>query len=185
MVYRDPKELIPYEDNPRVNDHVVPFLDNSIDKFDFLVPVVIDRNDRLITGHTRIKAAIELGMDAVPTVCAEHLTPDEADEFRLVDNKMSEMSYWDRDLQRKEMERLDFDWENYGFEPLAMPEDIPVWEGPSEEVEEIGGGDESCAGTYTARDERCRLLVVLPDSAEPSAIMEMLESEGCTVKILD
>lgn len=44
MVYRDPKELIPYEDNPRVNDHVVPFLDNSIDKFDFLVPVIIDQH---------------------------------------------------------------------------------------------------------------------------------------------
>ena len=66
IVYRSIKDILPYEKNPRINDEAVPVVKESIKEFGFRIPIVIDVNDVIVAGHTRVKAAKELGMEEVP-----------------------------------------------------------------------------------------------------------------------
>lgn len=184
IAYKDPATLIPYENNPRVNDSTVPYLMNSIADYGFLIPVVVDKDGVIITGHTRVKAAMELGLKEVPTVCAADLTPAQADEFRLIDNKVQELSYWDRDKLKAEMSRLNLDWQNYGFEPMPTFEPMEVWSEPEEPAAEDAEAVPD-SRTYSHVEGGCRILATLPEGMEPDAIIEMLEYEGCRVKLLD
>lgn len=114
-------ELIPYTNNPRKNDGAVSYVAESIRQFGFKVPCVIDRNNVVIAGHTRLKAAQELGMDTVPCIVADDLTDEQVKAFRLADNKVSEMAEWDNDLLNIELDDiLDIDMSDFGF-----PEDEP------------------------------------------------------------
>lgn len=93
----------------------------NIDKFGFLVPVIIDANDVLITGHGRIEAARQLGLDRVPTIRATHLTAEELRAFAIADNRLSELSEWDSKVLKSELGFLigldiEFDMEMTGFE---------------------------------------------------------------------
>ena len=88
-------DLIPYENNPRINDSAVEGVKRSIESFGFNVPIVVDINNVVVTGHTRLKAAIELGLTSVPVIVASHLTEEQIQAFRLADNRVSENSSWD------------------------------------------------------------------------------------------
>lgn len=101
--------LRPYEKNPRINDHVVKNLAQIIAEFGFQVPLVIDANKTIITGHTRWKAAQLLGFETVPCVVAESLTKEQAQQFRIIDNKISEKARWDYPLLQAELEEIGFD----------------------------------------------------------------------------
>jgi len=96
-------ELIPYANNPRVNDHAVPAVARSIEEFGFKVPVVIDRDNVIVAGHTRIKAAKQLGLETVPCIVADDLTPDQIRAFRLADNKTGELADWDSSMLQIEL----------------------------------------------------------------------------------
>lgn len=85
-------ELTEYENNPRNNESAVQYVANSIKEFGFLVPVVIDKNDVIVAGHTRLKAARQLGLERVPCVLAEGLTEEQIRAFRLADNKTAEIA---------------------------------------------------------------------------------------------
>ena len=73
IIERRIKELKPYEDNPRKNDKAVDALMESIKEFGFKVPIVVDRNDVIVAGHTRYKAAKRLGIKTVPVIVADDL----------------------------------------------------------------------------------------------------------------
>lgn len=85
-------DLKPYEKNPRKNDNAVNAVANSIKQFGFKVPIVIDADNVIICGDTRYKAAQKLGLESVPCVVADDLTPEQIKAFRLVDNKTAELS---------------------------------------------------------------------------------------------
>lgn len=124
---RKVSELIPYENNPRINDQAVDAVAASIKEFGFKVPVIVDRDDVVIAGHTRIKAARQLGMETVPTIKADDLTPEQVKAFRLADNMTAEKSKWDFERLYQELEELqkvdlDFDMADFGFE-LDMLDD--------------------------------------------------------------
>ena len=121
-------ELIPYEKNPRRNEEAVPYVAESIREFGFKVPIVIDRDGVIVTGHTRLKAAQELNMETVPCIVADDLTPEQIKAFRLADNKVSEFSDWDFDLLEQELADLDFDMSDFGFEDQEEEEHQPVYE---------------------------------------------------------
>ena len=109
-------ELKPYERNPRRNDEAVQYVAKSIKDFGFKVPMVIDSNNVIICGHTRYKAAKELGLEEVPCVIADDLTEEQIKAFRLADNKVSEHAKWDYELLNIELEGLqDFDMQDFGF----------------------------------------------------------------------
>lgn len=109
-------ELIPYDNNPRNNDGAVEAVANSIKEFGFKVPIVVDKDNEIINGHTRLKAAYHLGMDEVPVIKADDLSDDQVKAFRLADNKTGEIAEWDFELLDVELEEIKMDMEQFGFE---------------------------------------------------------------------
>jgi len=118
MQYSNINSIRPYPNNPRDNDQAVDFLVNSIKSYGFLVPIIVDKEGVIVAGHTRYKAAKKAGLMEVPTISAIHLTPEQIKQFRLIDNKVAEMSMWDFDLLAPEISALKesgLDFTNYGW----------------------------------------------------------------------
>lgn len=92
IIYKSTNKIVPYENNPRLNDEAVEAVANSIKQFGFKVPIIIDSSNIIVAGHTRLKAAKQLGMDKVPCIVADDLTEEQIRAFRLVDNKVSELA---------------------------------------------------------------------------------------------
>lgn len=109
-------EITPYENNPRKNDDAVEYVANSIREFGWKVPIVIDKDGVIIAGHTRYKAAQKLGYETVPCIMADDLTPEQVKAYRLADNKVSEFAEWDFDLLAAELDEIDLDMEDFGFD---------------------------------------------------------------------
>lgn len=130
IINRKLDELTPYENNPRFNDDAVDAVAASIREFGFKVPLVLDGDGTIIAGHTRWKAAKKLGLDTVPCVVADDLTPEQVRAFRLADNKTAELAEWDEEALAKELsEIMDIDMTLFGFtedgeEGEEEPEDI-------------------------------------------------------------
>lgn len=103
VVYKPLSEIHRYSGNPRNNENAVGPVAASIQAFGFLVPIVIDADGEIIAGDTRYQAAQMLGLEEVPTVSAEDLTPEEVRAFRLADNKTAELAVWDLPLLDAEM----------------------------------------------------------------------------------
>lgn len=106
IVYKSVDELIPYINNPRLNDNAVDAVASSIKNFGFKNPIVIDGDNEIINGHTRLKAAKKLGLDEVPTIKVEDLTGNQIKAFRIADNKTSEFADWDIELLNIELESI-------------------------------------------------------------------------------
>ena len=136
IIYKTLNEIKPYEKNPRHNDDAVKYVKNSIKKFGFKVPIVIDKNNVIVAGHTRYKASLELGLEKVPCIVADDLTEKQIKAFRLADNKAAEKASWDFDLLNDELTELniDFDMSEFGF-------DVDITEDEEEEEEEDNSGD--------------------------------------------
>lgn len=129
VVYIDIKSIKPYEKNPRKNDKSVPLVANSIKEFGFRVPITLDKDNVIVTGHTRYKAAKSLGMKKVPCIYADDLTPEQIQAFRLADNKVGEFSEWDLEFLPLELEGLadSFDMGDFGFNlDIEMPQELTV-----------------------------------------------------------
>lgn len=123
-------ELKPYGRNPRKNDDAVEYVANSIREFGFKVPIVIDDKGTIVTGHTRYKAAKEIGLETVPCIIADDLTPEQIKAFRLADNKVAEKAEWDFDLLDGEISDLSelFDFSDFGFDFTDdFPEEEKDW----------------------------------------------------------
>lgn len=126
MIFQSPNivekaidEVIPYVNNPRNNQAAVDAVASSIAEFGFNVPIVIDRNNVLVTGHTRLLAAKKLGLTKVPCILAEHLTESMAKAYRIADNKVGELATWNTDLLQTELDELkelNFDMTEFGFD---------------------------------------------------------------------
>lgn len=83
-------DLKPYENNPRLNEDAVDLVAASIEEFGFKQPIVVDKDLIIIAGHTRWKAAQKLGLETVPCIQADDLTPAQVKAYRLADNKVAE-----------------------------------------------------------------------------------------------
>lgn len=130
IIQKQLNELVPYKNNPRINDAAVPAVAESIKAFGFKVPIVIDKNNVIVCGHTRYKAAQSLNMKSVPCIVADDLSDEQIKAFRLADNKVSEKAEWDLDLLTFELETItDIDMTLFEFEPI---EEIEDYDEPSE-----------------------------------------------------
>lgn len=116
VVQKSLSDIIPYDKNPRYNDEAVPAVVKSIQEFGFKVPIIIDKNNIIVAGHTRYKAAKKLKMETVPVIVADDLTDEQIKAFRLADNKVGEIATWDEGLLTAELDEiLDINMADFGF----------------------------------------------------------------------
>lgn len=148
IVYKTIDELKPYKRNPRNNDGAVDAVAASIKEFGFKIPIVIDSNNEIVAGHTRLKAA---------------LTPEQIKAFRLADNKTAELADWDFELLQLELSDIQLDMTDFGFDttlPGEAYEDNYEPEPPEEPKAKLGDmyklgahtllcGDATSALSYT------------------------------------
>ena len=124
------EKLIPYINNPRLNDGAVDKVASSIKNFGFKNPIIIDKDNEIIAGHTRLKAAKKLGLEEVPVIKAEDLNEAQVKAFRIADNKTAEFAEWDMELLEIELEGLDDLFTGFDIKELddMFPDDIEVIE---------------------------------------------------------
>lgn len=115
IIYKNINEIKEYENNPRFNENAVEFVANSIKEFGFKNPCIIDKNNVLVAGHTRLLAAKKLELQEVPCIIAEDLTDEQIRAFRLADNRTAEFSKWDHDKLLQEYSSIEDDLAKYGF----------------------------------------------------------------------
>ena len=136
IIYKKVRDLIPYEKNPRKNDKAVKYVAKSIEEFGFKVPIVIDRDNVVVCGHTRLMATKQLGIEEVPCIVADDLTDEQIKAFRLADNKVSEQAEWDIGLLNEELDDiLNIDMGDFGFDIFSM-DDLEEMEGYNAEEDD-------------------------------------------------
>ena len=112
-------QIRPYANNPRNNAAAVEKVAESIKEFGFKVPIIVDKNNEIIAGHTRLMAAQRLGLTEAPVLVASDLTPEQVRAFRIADNKVAEAATWDDDKLAAEIAALqaaDYNAELTGFD---------------------------------------------------------------------
>jgi len=124
-------DLVPYRKNPRKNDASVDFVANSIKEFGFQVPIVVDKDNVIVAGHTRYEASKKLGLKEVPCIVADGLTEEQIKAYRLADNKVSEFSKWDNSLLDGELFDIkDIDMSSFGFDVSDFDDESDAEEEP-------------------------------------------------------
>jgi ParB-like chromosome segregation protein Spo0J len=130
IVEKDIGEVFPYENNPRKNESAIEPVAKSLKEFGWRQPIVIDKNNVIIVGHTRWEAAQMLGLKKVPCLVASDLTEEQANAYRLADNKTNEFASWDAQALIEELSKCTIDMEQFGFDDGSIEE-----EKYSEEIE--------------------------------------------------
>lgn len=180
-------DLIEYENNPRKNEKAVEAVAESIKAFGFKVPIIIDKDGVIIAGHTRKAAAEKLGLDVVPCIIADDLTPEQAAAFRLADNKTAELAEWDDDKLAEEIEALknfEIDLSDFGF-------DLSEFEEAAPEVEDVELSEEETAEEIVPRMKageiwklgRHRLMC--GDSTEKADVLKLLDGAQADMVFTD
>lgn len=114
-----------YENNPRINDGAIEAVKNSIRDFGYNKPIVLDKNNVIIAGHTRLEALKRLGTKEVECVIADDLTEEQARAYRIADNKTGELAKWENNLLSLELDGLiDTDMTLYGFDDALDASDF-------------------------------------------------------------
>ena len=133
---RNLAELTPYAGNAKKHDSTqIANVAESIKQFGFVQPIVIDRNDVIVIGHCRALAAKKLGMQEVPCVCVDDLTPEQVNALRIVDNKSNE-SEWDLDILPDELAELDLSDFDFDFGIEDEEKETEIVEDKAPEVDE-------------------------------------------------
>lgn len=140
------KDLIPYENNPRINDDAVDDVIASIEQCENLDPIEIDEDNVILSGHTRLKALKKLKYKETEVLQITGLTDEQKRKYRILANKTGERAEWD--LNKLEIELADLDFEGYDFdfdgieiesnEPVEVIEDDYNEEPPVEPKAKLG-----------------------------------------------
>ena len=156
------KDLKPYEKNPRLNDDAVKYVAESIKEFGFKVPIVIDKDNNIVCGHTRWKACKKLKIETVPCVVADDLTEEQIRAYRLADNKVGEKAEWDLALLDTELAEIEtIDMTLLGFdEPITGDEFGTDFELPD------GDKSEFCQITFHVHENQKEFILGVCDSVK-------------------
>lgn len=136
------EDLIPYINNPRNNENAVDKVASSIKEFGFKNPIVIDKNNVIINGHTRLLASKKLGLKEVPVIVADDLSEAQVKAFRIADNKTSEYAEWNEELLKIELEQLeemsfDLDELNIDYSDFGLEIELDSFEGEYNEDDDV------------------------------------------------
>ena len=196
MVYRPIEELKLDPANPRLHGKKqIRQIANSIKTFGFNVPILTDRDDKVICGHGRLLACRELGWTAVPTLALDHLTPAQACAFMIADNRLSEIATWDDRLLAQQLKDLsllglDFSLEILGFEMgeidlrIAALDDMPEpADDPADDLPEPSARPPlSRIGDLWLLD---RHRVLCGDALDPAAFTALMGAERAAMVFTD
>ena len=114
----DIADLVPYDKNPRRNDMAVDDVAESMEQVGYITPIVIDENRQILAGETRCKALKKRRVKRDKVLQVFGLTEEQKKKYRLLDNKVGEIAEWDLDLLAGELEAVDFDGFDFGFDDL-------------------------------------------------------------------
>lgn len=116
ITYLNINEIKPYKNNPRKNNEAIRIVANSIEKFGFKVPLTVDENYVIITGHTRYEASKLLNLKKIPCIIVKDLDENKIRAYRLADNKVQELAKWDYNKLEEELKNIkNIEMELYGF----------------------------------------------------------------------
>ena len=179
-------ELKEYKNNPRHNDGAVSAVAESIKQFGFKVPIVVDRDNVIVAGHTRLKAARQLGLETVPCIIADDLTPEQVKAFRLADNKTAELAEWDfstLELELSELSgmNLDFDMSDFGFDLSEIEESQEVVEDEVPEVDDEGEPICKQGDIWQLGEHR----LMCGDSTSPADVERLMNGEKAHLFLTD
>lgn len=175
------QDVKPYAKNPRNNDGGVDAVANSIKEFGWQQPIVVDKDNVIIVGHTRYKAAKKLGMGKVPVVVADSLSPEQVKAYRLADNKTGELTDWDMGLLDDELGSIaDIDMSDFGFNLDLGDDEDKVQE--DEFDEEVPEEPKSKLGQIF-RLGRHRLMC--GDSTNPEMVKKLVGGVQCDLLLTD
>lgn len=124
IVYIEVSKLKLNDKNPRKNDNAVDGVAKSIEKYGFKNPLIIDKNNVVFCGNTRLKASKKLGLKEVPCIVADDLTEEQIREYALLDNKLNEIAEWDYELLSEELSVLDLDEFELGWGIINQESDL-------------------------------------------------------------
>lgn len=116
ITYVNIDDIKPYINNPRKNDKAVDYVANSISEFGFKSPIILDKNNTIINGHTRLKASQKLGLKEIPCIYADDLTEEQIKAFRIADNSVGEVAEWDMDKLIEELDNISIDMSDFNVE---------------------------------------------------------------------
>ena len=149
-------DIVPYERNTKKHDETqIKNVAESIKKYGWVQPIVIDNDGTIVIGHCRALAAERLGIEEVPCVVVSDLTEEEINALRIVDNKTNE-SPWDFDLLSAELPEIDlsdfefdFDFGGEDYSPDDFGEDFSLADGEKPEI---------CQMTFTLHARQKELI---------------------------
>lgn len=132
-------EIFPYYDNPRDNTNAVEPTKESIKRFGFVKPILVDKAGVIIAGHTRYVAAYQLGMEFVPVVYSD-MDDEMAKKYRILDNKLAEKSSFDEDQLLEELRNMEIptDMQAFFFEDINQMLNFSL-DSINQQAEEYGG----------------------------------------------
>ena len=182
--YWKTEDVKPYENNPRINDGAVDATANSIKEFGWKQPIVVDKEGVIIVGHTRLKAAKKLGMEKVPVLVAKDLSSEQADAYRLADNKTGEISEWNMDMLGEELSQIeDIDMTDFGFDDDELELQDENADAEDDEFDgKIPENPTSKVGDIYKLGEH-RLMV--GDSTDPDQVKQLMDGEKADLLITD
>lgn len=132
-------EIFPYYDNPRDNTNAVEPTKESIKRFGYVKPILVDKAGVIIAGHTRYVAAYQLGMEFVPVVYSD-MDDEKAKKYRILDNKLAEKSSFDEDQLLEELRNMEVptDMQAFFFEDINQMLNFS-FDSINQQAEEYGG----------------------------------------------
>ena len=134
-------ELIPYENNARINDKAVDAVAKSIKEFGMKNPIIIDKDNIIVAGHTRLKALQKLGIETAPCIVVDDLTEEQIKAFRIADNSTAQIADWDLEKLNTELANIDLDMTMFGLdEQIKDVEKQFAKEVIEDEVPEVSDG---------------------------------------------
>jgi ParB-like chromosome segregation protein Spo0J len=174
--YKKPAELVVYANNSRTHsDTQVAQLVASLQEFGFTNPILIDATNGIIAGHGRLRAAVELGYETVPTIELSNLTDEQRRAYIIADNKLALNAGWDNELLAFELQHLQnagFDLELTGFNADDLK--ALTLEDPDLDEDFKEPSDES----------RNTLLIECTGERELETLYEEMQKRGFQCKIL-
>jgi hypothetical protein len=168
------EKILPYINNPRKNKDINKIA-SSILEFGFQQPIVIDKNNVIIVGHSRYEASKKLGLNKVPVLKAD-LSEAQSKAYRIADNKLNELSDWDNELlslELKELDSLDYDKDILGFNEndynIIFKEIEPVFQPANNQFENIDIGE------IKAPNSQIRMIQLFLDNNTEPKFKEMID----------